>query len=228
MNPWDRDRLTPARVAETAVAFCGLLAAFYVNYLAGRFADVQGELARPSPDVLLSTLPVVDLRVLFVWGFALFLFWAFAAGWLYERHRAAHIIWLYTLLILVRCGFIILTPMHLPKGALLIGDDPLYLYIGRYINFKHDLFFSAHTAMPYLGYLAHRRTWVAWSFLALSVLMAATVLLIRLHYSIDVFAAYFITYALYRFERRWLRSPYRRMRHAIFERLRGLSSVPAD
>ena len=43
-------------------------------------------------------------------------------------------------------------------------------------------------------------------------MLAATVLLTRLHYSIDVFSAYFITYALYRFERRKLRAPYRRVR----------------
>ncbi|MBI5624633.1 MAG: hypothetical protein HY924_12715 [Elusimicrobia bacterium] len=221
MNPWDRHRLTPARIAEMVLAFCGLMAAFYVNYLAGRLADTQGELARPSPDLLLSTLPVVDLRVLFVWGFAVFLVWAFAAGWLYERHRGAHILWLYALLILVRSGFMILTPMHLPKGALLVDGQSFLMSIGQYINFKHDLFFSAHTAMPYLGYLVHRKRWVAWSFLGLSVLMAVTVLLTRLHYSIDVLAAYFITYALYRFERRWLRRPYRRLRHAAFVRLRG-------
>jgi hypothetical protein len=220
-NPWDRNKLTPARAVEMAVAFCGLLAAFYVNYLAGTLADVQGELARPSPDLLLRSLPLVDLRVVFVWGFAAFLLWAFMAGWIYERQRGAHILWLYCLLILVRAGFLILTPMHLPKGALLPRQDSLHLFIGSYVNFKHDLFFSGHTAMPYLGYLVHRTRWVSWSFLGLAILMAATVLLTRLHYSIDVFAAFFITYALYRFERRWLRRPYRRLRHAVFVSLRG-------
>ncbi|MFA6316489.1 MAG: phosphatase PAP2-related protein [Elusimicrobiota bacterium] len=203
------------------MAFCGLLLAFYVNYLAGSLADVQGELARPSPDLLLRTLPFVDLRIVFVWGFVAFLVWACLAGWIFERHRIAHILWLYALLILVRAFFLILTPMHLPDGALLPREDSVHLFIGGFVNFKHDMFFSGHTAMPYLGYLAHRRTWVSWSFLGLSVVMAVTVLLARLHYSIDVFAAYFITYALYRFERRWLRRPYRRLRHAVFLRLSG-------
>ncbi|MBI5211374.1 MAG: hypothetical protein HY927_15475 [Elusimicrobia bacterium] len=216
MNPWERQRLTPARVVETAVAFGGLLGAICVNYYAGKLADVQGELARPLPDLLLRHLPLVDMRIVFVWGFALFLAWVFAAGFWFERHRAAHILWLYALLILLRSFFIILTPMHVPKGALLAHEGWVYQNVGRYLNFKHDLFFSAHTAMPYLGYLVFRERWVGWTFLGLSVLMAMTVLCSRLHYSIDVFAAYFITYAVYRLERRWFRRPYRRLRHAIF------------
>jgi len=209
---WDATRWNRARLIELALAAAGLSGAIALNSWMGGVADRLGQRCAPSPDLLLSFLPRVDLRVLFVWGFAAFLVWAIAAGLLREGRRIAHIMWLYTLLIGLRSVFIVLTPMRSPVGALWVGGDPLFDAIGRHLTFHNDLFFSSHTACPYLGYLAYRDAWVRRVFLALSIVLAATVLLTRLHYSIDVFSAYFITYALYRFERRKLRAPYRRLR----------------
>ncbi len=209
---WDITRWNRARVVELAVALAGLAAAVALNTWMGMFADAEGRRASPSPDLLLAHLPRVDMRFFFVWGFAGFLLFAIVVGLVREGRRLAHILWLYTLLIALRSVFIILTPMRSPVGAMWVGGDPLFNAVGRYLTFHNDLFFSSHTACPYLGYLAYRDRWAQKVFLGLSILLAATVLLIRLHYSIDVFSAYFITYALYRFERRKLRAPYRRLR----------------
>lgn len=218
---WDRSRFTTARWLELGASLCGLLAALALNHKLGRLASAQGELAHPSPDLLLSVLPRVDLRFVFVYGFAAFLVWLIAAALWRERHHLAHIAWLYALLIAVRSLFIVLTPMRTPADALWVAGDPLFDVLGKHLTFKHDLFFSSHTALPFLAYLIFRDRWARWSFLAISLLMAFTVLATRLHYSIDVLAAFFITYALYRWERRWLRAPYRRLRQAVLLRLQS-------
>lgn len=212
---WDKKGWSLPRFLELAAAGGALAAALALNNCAGRAADRAGEFAPASPDLLLTHLPVVDLRFFFVYGFAAFLVLVFGLGALREGRRAAHILWLYALLVSLRSVFITLTPMHEPAGALHVLGDPLFDALGRHMTFKHDLFFSSHTAMPFLAFLCFRDRWARRLFLAISVAMAATVLLTRAHYSIDVFAAYFITYAVYRFERRWLRVPYRRLRHRL-------------
>lgn len=200
------------RAVELAAALAALGASLWLNRAAGRLADTLGSHAHTAPDLLLGWLPFVDTRLLFVWGFAGFVALAVGAGALRERRRAAYLLWIYALLISVRSFFIILTPMQSPEGAPVMGGDWIFDVVGRHLVFRHDLFFSSHTALPFLGYLVFRDRWVRLAFLGLSVLMAATVLLGRFHYSIDVFAAYFITYAVYRGEIRWFRGPYRTLR----------------
>jgi hypothetical protein len=209
---WDTSRWSRVRYIELAISVAALAGAISFNSFMGHVADRAGERAHPSPDILLSFLPRVDLRVLFVWGFAAFWAWAIGAALARERHRLAHIAWLYSLLLVVRGLFIVLTPMRVPLDSVWVGGDPLFDAVGRHLTFRNDLFFSSHTALPFLGFLVYRDRWVRLVFLGLSVTLALTVLMMRLHYSIDVFAAYFITYAVYRFENRWLRWPYRRLR----------------
>jgi hypothetical protein len=212
MPKWDTSRWSRVRLIELAAALAGLGAAVAFNSFMGHVADGAGERAHPSPDMLLSLLPRVDLSVLFVWGFAAFCVWAIGVALARERHRLAHIAWLYALLLVTRGLFIVLTPMRAPLDALWSGGDPLFDAVGSYLTFRNDLFFSSHTALPFLGFLIYRDRWARLVFLGFSITLAATVLLMRRHYSIDVFAAYFITYAVYRFEYRWLRRPYRRLR----------------
>jgi len=212
MRPGDSTAFTWRHWIELGAALAVLAFSMAVNYWAGRFADIRGETAHTSPDLLLSFLPVVDLRLLFVWGFAAFVIFAVAAVVWSEGKRAAYVVWMYALLVLVRSLFIILTPMKAPEGMLEMAGDPLFDKLGRYLTFKHDLFFSSHTALPYLGFLVFRHPGVRWILMGLSVLLAATVLLCRVHYSIDVVAAYFITYAVYRLELRHFRWRYRAFR----------------
>lgn len=63
--------------------------------------------------------------------------------------------------------------------------------------FRNDLFFSGHTGIPFLVALFIWKD-VLWRnvFLGISVLMAFTVISMRLHYSIDIIGAYFITYGI--------------------------------
>ena len=63
---------------------------------------------------------------------------------------------------------------------------------------RNDLFFSGHTGIPFLMALMF---WnykpLRYTFLCFSLFFAVVVLLGHLHYSIDVLAAFFITYAIF-------------------------------
>lgn len=218
-----RRALSPAeRWGELGLALLALAASLRLSYSAGLMAEAGGRRAPVSPDLLWRWLPVWDTHSLFTWGFAAFLAWLLAAGVLFERRRCAYIAWSYALLTAVRSFFIVLTPMSLPPEAAPMHGDALYAAIGHYLTFKYDLFFSAHTALPFLAFLVFRRTAVRLSFLLFSVVLALTVLLGRLHYSIDVFAAFFITYALHRAEARWFQPAYCALRDGALDRWAGV------
>ena len=75
-------------------------------------------------------------------------------------------------------------------------DDGIFL--GRLLS-GNDLFFSGHTGLPFLLALIF---WdvplVRWISIGVSVIFGTAVLLGHLHYSIDVFSAFFITYSVFR------------------------------
>lgn len=198
----------PATWREYLVGGTALGAAMIVNQYAGRMADAAGDAANTSPDLLLSFLPHWDTSILFIYGFTVFLLWLIYAGVRYERERVPRMLWAFAVLVVVRSFFIILTPMRTPPDHAVVAGDPLFAVFGRFLTFKHDLFFSSHTATPFLAFLLFRGPKVRLSFLAISLLMGATVLFGRFHYSIDVFAAFFITYGLHRLESRKIQSVY--------------------
>jgi hypothetical protein len=205
------------RVAEFMISMAALAGALRLSFIAGNFAEANAVYAHPEPDLLWRWLPVVDTHVVFVWGFGAFLAWLIIVSLWRERRRAAYIAWSYALLIALRSFFIILTPMHLPPEAVSVDQGFLFEKFGKFLTFRHDLFFSAHTAMPYLAFLILRGPKIRASFMAFSVVLACAVLLGRLHYSIDVFGAYFITYALHRAEARWFQPAYGVWRRKWFE-----------
>lgn len=210
-KPWrTRERL---RLIEWGVALSAMAAAFVWNFCAGMYVNRMGDrMPSLSGDLFLWILPRVDLSVVFIWGFTAF--WVFAAvgAFWFERDRLPYLTWMYALLIAVRAFFLVLTPMGAPSDIYPVDGYMLFQHLGRYMTFTHDLFFSAHTSMPFLGFLLFRRPWMRGVFLSLSIILATTVLLTRMHYSIDVFAAYFITYGLVQAHRSILEKPYRKWR----------------
>lgn len=203
------------RWIELFIALAALGGALRLNYLAGRAAFTAGQLAYSEPDRLWKWLPVWDTSFVFVWGFAAFFVWLCVVVVWREWRRAAYVAWSYALLISVRSFFIILTPMRLPPEAVHVSGGFLFQHLGQYLTFEHDLFFSSHTACPFLAFLILRGPWIRLSFLFFSFLLAAAVLLGRLHYSIDVFSAFFITYALFKFEAKFFQPGYAVLRQKL-------------
>jgi len=67
----------------------------------------------------------------------------------------------------------------------------------RYLFMKSDLFFSGHVSHIFISFFILKDFKIKWFMLVWTFVMAATVLVMHIHYSIDVLAAFFITYGLY-------------------------------
>lgn len=175
-------------------AFDGILllfASLIINYIAGTYATLRA--SNPVGDLLLDNLPVVNVNIIFIYGFSLFVLFI-AALLASQPKKIPFVLKSMALFIIIRAVFMVLT--H-------IGPSPEQLFFegGRIVGkftFGADLFFSAHTGLPYLMALifwADLRVRII--FILLSIIFGISVLLGHLHYSIDVFAAYFITYSIF-------------------------------
>jgi hypothetical protein len=150
-------------------------------------------------DLMLDLLPLVDLRFLYVYGITLALFFLFCYILVLRPDLLPFALKFYAAVFIVRTVFICLTHLGPPEGFFIysIASDFSYWPFSHMMH-SNDLFFSGHVAYPFLGaLLLNKIRPMFYFFLGVSVLMAVTVLMMRIHYSIDVFAAYFIVYGVY-------------------------------
>jgi len=169
-----------------------LVASLAINYIAGNYATERA--SNPVTDIILDNLPVMNTEFIFVNG--LFIFLAFVA-WLLlkEPKKLPFALKSIALWVVVRSIFITLT--HL--GPFPGNDFDNYTDIIKNFTFGGDLFFSGHTGLPFLiALLFWENKHLRNAFIAVSLIFGASVLLGHLHYSIDVFAAFFITDGTYR------------------------------
>lgn len=172
-----------------------LALALVVNYWTGSYVDRIGPTLAPAHDLGFQFLPLRTFPFVHSWGFMGFLTVISLGTALYEREKGPFFLWAFALIVGTRAVFTVLTPLGIPAEAPTFDAFPLRS-VFQYFDFRYTFFFSGHTAYPLLGFLLARRPWVRWSCLGFSLLQAGSVLLSRLHYSVDVAGALFITYAV--------------------------------
>jgi len=153
----------------------------------------------PVGDLLLDWIPAIDLRIVYVYGIFAALLFLFFYLLVVRPDMIPFAMKFYAAVFLVRSVFICMTHLGPPEGFFIttIVSDYSYWPFSHMMH-SNDLFFSGHVAYPFLGALLFSKVrWIFWMFLGISMLMAVTVLAMRIHYSIDVFAAYFIVYGIY-------------------------------
>jgi hypothetical protein len=99
----------------------------------------------------------------------------------------------YTVMVLFRITAMFLLPLDPPVGMIPL-TDPLTEFIGTGQLISKDLFFSGHTATLFLLFLLVETKVLKIAFLVSTILVAISILLQHVHYSIDVFSAPFFTY----------------------------------
>lgn len=104
---------------------------------------------------------------------------------------------LYTLMAFVRIIAMFLLPLEPPEKMILL-KDPFVEFFGSGQTLTKDLFFSGHTATLFILFLVSKNKIIKTLFLLSTILVAIFVLLQHVHYTIDVFAAVFFTYACYK------------------------------
>jgi hypothetical protein len=103
---------------------------------------------------------------------------------------------LYTLMVAVRIGAMYLLPLDPPSGMIIL-NDPFVEFFGTGETLTKDLFFSGHTASILIFYLTAKSPIFRTIFLILLLFIASLVVLQKVHYTIDVYAAFFFTISSY-------------------------------
>lgn len=185
-----------------------LVLSFMIQVGAGNYSVKKAALSGFTGDILLDNLPVFNLDFIVVQG-AMF-FWVFAAALLISRPQyLLFAVKAIALFVVFRAFFISLTHIGIyPYQAVSDGNGLLNYIYNRLIS-EGEFFFSGHTGAPFLLALIF---WddVPWRkfFLSAMVFFGASVLLAHVHYSIDVFAAPFITYGVFKIASRIFESDY--------------------
>lgn len=176
-----------------ASLFAFLLLAFSIVVNSYAVAYSTKEASNSVTDLILSNIPVFDVDGIYVYGPLVLLI--FVIGILAWRPRAIpFVIKSVALFVLVRSVFITLT--HIGPFPIHVGV-PTTGIVGYFTSLS-DLFFSGHTGLPFLlGLIYWDTRWLRYAFIAISVFFGIIVLLGHLHYSIDVLAAFFISYGIY-------------------------------
>lgn len=172
-----------------------LMFAFIVNYRAAAYTSTVRVLS--VGDLILDYIPTMDLTYMYTFGIYVTAAVIFLYPILYKPELAPFTFKTVAAFILIRSFFISLTHLGAPANyfALPQMDDQPGLFRLFYMN---DLFFSGHTGFPFLGALLFwENKYLRWILIAMSAGQAVTVLFMHVHYSIDVFSAWFITYAIY-------------------------------
>lgn len=144
-------------------------------------------------DIILSNTQALNVDAIFIYG-PIFTWFLVAFMCVIEPKQAPFILKSLALFVLIRSAFVSLTHLGVyPAYSEILTNNP----ISR-LSTGYDLFFSGHTGSPFLMALIFWQDKVLrYFFLFLSVFFGAIVLLGHYHYSIDVFAAFFITFAIY-------------------------------
>lgn len=194
-----RDLFAPEQMRSLSMA----LLLLGVAYVAEHFANLY-ELAyslRPTStyvgDLLLDNLPVVNLNFIIVEGALM----SIIAGVVFVALRPRYVLFTLkalALFIIIRALFISLTHVGIYPGNIDPGAG-IFDNIYSYLNFQTGFFFSGHTSLPILMALIF---WEKISarivFLSLAFIFGVAVLLAHIHYSIDVLAAPFMAYGVFR------------------------------
>ena len=102
----------------------------------------------------------------------------------------------YLLMVIFRIAAMYTLPLNPPESMLALKDPFVELFGGGKTLTK-DLFFSGHTATSLIFFLTAKNKIIKKIFLFLTVVMGASVLLMHVHYSVDVLIAPLVSFTAF-------------------------------
>ena len=165
-----------------------------VFFLPSFFAMIEKREGAVLDDWLLHNIPAQDLSVpifIFIWSTSLLVI----IRGIQQPVFFLTIILSLVLLLLVRMATIYFVVLDPPEGLIKLRDPLTSLtYGGRGIFITKDLFFSGHTSNLFMFYLCLQKKRDKLFALLTTIAVAILVLVQHVHYSMDVVAAFIITY----------------------------------
>jgi membrane-associated phospholipid phosphatase len=183
-----KEKSNQVELAVTLV-FLAIVLASLANFLI--FAEARPGVVLPDP--ILNLFNPIDLTWL-IFGLIYISLVIGIATLIKNPKRLIFAIQLYSLIVVVRIAAMYLLPLE-PPAKIIILNDPFVEFFGTGQTLTKDLFFSGHTATLFILFLVSEKKIIRIVFLISTVVVAISVLLQHVHYSIDVFAAVFFTYA---------------------------------
>ncbi len=161
-----------------------LIAAIFIRFLA--FHEVRAErLGWMFDDPAYHVLPVIDSSV-FIFSITYGTLLTYLTLHRKVPHAFVLLMCSYAFILLFRIVTLSLLPLVVHKDLIYLEDPFLndWIYPSRIVA---DLFFSGHTALVFAIYLLSGKKW---PFLFLSIVIGTLLVMQRVHYSIDVIAAF--------------------------------------
>jgi hypothetical protein len=155
---------------------------------------VDGVKATAVRDIILNAIPTINLSFIFTWGLLFVLAIYLVYPFIFKPKKLHYALGLLGLLLIARSLFMIMTHLKVPQGVIHMKTDGIF----SFLKYQNDLFFSGHTAIPFLGFLVYNENKILKYFMLMSsIVLGITVLAMHIHYTIDVAGAYFITYGVF-------------------------------
>ncbi len=153
------------------------------------------------PDIFIWGISSDNVVIPYIWSAILFIVFTLAVV-IKKPNTLPFLLFGLAAFYIIRSGFIVLTNPGLPEG--IVGIDTVSPFIKKFF-FGGDLFFSGHAGAPFFVALTfwEENSVIRTLFLALSIASGIIVLVGHYHYSVDVAAAYFITYTIYKIACYW-------------------------
>lgn len=197
---------------EVAAGLLFLAAGIVATYYANIFTTAHASSA--VTDVILDNIPVVNVNFIFTDGASIFFIILFVLC-LREPRRIPFLLKSIALFILIRSVFMMLTHYAPPSVHSYLNTDS-FLYR---LSSGDDLFFSAHAGLPFmLAFVFWDEVYLRWLFFAMSAIGGVAVLLGHLHYSIDVFSAFFIAFGIFHIAKHVFKGDYEFLRSGVAAR----------
>jgi hypothetical protein len=174
-----------------------LILSLLANYLANSY--VAAKASNSVADIILDNIPVFNVDLIFEQGFMIFSLFV-AVVLFFHPSKIPFAVKSIAIFIAVRSISISLTHLAIPPAHSFLDLNNFFLRMTS----GNDLFFSAHTGLPYLlALIFWENKKMRYIFLSLSLFFGVAVLMGHLHYTIDVFAAFFITFGVFHITKRF-------------------------
>ncbi len=190
-----RQLLTKERLRSLFVGLILLGLALIFQYYSGIYSLDHS--SRFVGDLFLDNLPVINMNIVIINGALL----SIALSTILVLTKPKYLLFAIkavAMFIAIRSFFVVITHLGIYPDQIVPGHtllDRLYVAMGLEAGY----FFSGHTGLTFLmGLIFWDRKWWRYAYFVGAFIFGVSVLLAHVHYSIDVFAAPFMTYSIFK------------------------------